>query len=229
MMRRAAAAALLAVCLAGAFAVLAPEAEADRHRHRDTPGDFDYYALILSWAPTFCEHEGHRRGDAQCDGDLSDSFILHGLWPQHKKGWPSNCYEGERPWIPRPVIDEMEGIMPSQGLVIHEYRVHGTCSGLGPEAFFDAAKTLYEKVAIPQVLKDPQADIMSSPRKLESAFLAANDWLTAPMISIVCRSGDFYEVQICFNKDLTPRDCGANQDQQRLCPLSRIDVPADPG
>jgi ribonuclease T2 len=228
-MRRILAASLLAFSLAGAVALFMPAAEAERHHHRGTPGDFDYYALVLSWAPTFCEHEGDRQGYEHCDGDLSNTFILHGLWPQHKKGWPSDCYEGERPWIPRSVIDEMEGIMPSQGLVIHEYRVHGTCSGLDPEEFFDAAKTLYQKVTIPKPLQDPPADIMSSPRRLEAAFMAANDWLTAPMISVDCRKGDFYEVQICFNKDLTPRDCGANQDQQKLCPLSQIDVPADPG
>lgn len=223
----------LAVCLvtglAACLALLAASAQAERHHRRDEPGDFEYYALVLSWAPTYCDHEGRRRGHDQCDGDLSDSFVLHGLWPQHKKGWPSECYEGRRPWIPRPVLDEMKGIMPSQGLVIHEYRVHGTCSGLGPEDYFDAARALYEKVAIPPALEDPQADLISSPRKIESAFMAANDWLTAPMISIACRSGDFYEVQICFDKDLTPRHCGANQDQQRLCQLPRIDVPADPG
>ena len=228
-MRKAVATSLAAILLSAGIALLTQAAQAERHRDRGTPGDFDYYTLVLSWAPTFCDHEGRRRGRDQCDGDLSDGFILHGLWPQYKKGWPSECYEGQRPWIPRSVLDDMEGIMPSQGLVIHEYRVHGTCSGLGPEAFFDAAKTLYEKIAIPPALDDPQADIMSSPRQIESAFMKANEWLSAPMISIVCRSGDFYEVQICFNKDLSPRDCGANQDQQRLCPLSRIDVPAGPG
>ncbi|MFD0986703.1 ribonuclease T2 family protein [Methyloligella solikamskensis] len=228
-MRKTISASLLAIALSAGFAVLSQAAQAERHHHRGTPGDFEYYALILSWAPTFCEHEGDRRGYQHCDGDLSNTFILHGLWPQHKKGWPSDCYEGERPWIPRSVLNEMEPIMPSQGLIIHEYRVHGTCSGLGPEAFFDAAKTLYEKVTIPKALKDPQADIMSSPRQIEAAFMKANDWLTAPMMSVVCRSGDFYEVQICFNKDLSPRECGANQDQHHLCPLSQIDVPADPG
>ncbi|ODA66921.1 ribonuclease I [Methyloligella halotolerans] len=227
MMRRVAVCAA-ALLLAGVVNLASP-ARADRHHERGTPGEFDYYALVLSWAPTFCDHEGRRRGDEQCDGNLSNGFILHGLWPQYSRGWPSDCYEGERPWIPRDVLDDMEGVMPSQGLAIHEYRVHGTCSGLDPKAFFGAAKSLYEKVEIPTALDDPQGDILSSPRKIEAAFLAANRWLTAPMISVVCRSGDFYEVQICFAKDLTPRACGANQDQQRLCPLSRIDVPADPG
>ena len=50
---------------------------------------------------------------------------------------------------PGPVADRMLDIMPSKRLVFHEYRKHGTCSGLGVDGYFDLARQLYEKVKIP--------------------------------------------------------------------------------
>ena len=47
------------------------------------------------------------------------------------------------------VIDEIRDIMPSKDLVIHEYRTHGTCSGLEPAQYFGLARGLYERVGMP--------------------------------------------------------------------------------
>ena len=38
----------------------------------------------------------------------------------------------------------MLDIMPSKRLIFHEYRKHGTCSGLGVDGYFDLARRLYE-------------------------------------------------------------------------------------
>src|SRR5262249_32295481 len=74
---------------------------------RNTPGSFDYYALVLGWAPSYCLSEGRLRRNAECEPDKPRAFVLHGLWPQHDKGWPEDCPIGKRPWVPSPVIDEM--------------------------------------------------------------------------------------------------------------------------
>ena len=112
---------LLALVLALAFSAgPAPGAE------RNTPGQFDYYALVLSWVPSYCRGKGKSREDAQCDAARRHTFLLHGLWPQHAKGWPADCFTGKRPWVPESVIAAMRDIMPSKNLVIHEYRTHGT-------------------------------------------------------------------------------------------------------
>ena len=47
----------------------------------------------------------------------------------------------------------MLDIMPSKKLVFHEYRKHGTCSGLGVDGYFDLARRLYEKVQDPAALR----------------------------------------------------------------------------
>ena len=41
----------------------------------------------------------------------------------------------KRPWVPQSVIDDIRDIMPSKNLIIHEYRAHGTCSGLEPAQY----------------------------------------------------------------------------------------------
>jgi ribonuclease T2 len=69
-------------------------------RHGE-PGNVDYYVLMLGWSPTYCLQEGRKRGDMHCNSERSDEFVMHGYyWPQYDKGWPEDCYMGQRPWIP---------------------------------------------------------------------------------------------------------------------------------
>jgi ribonuclease T2 len=66
---------------------------------RNTPGVFDYYALVLSWIPSYCRNEGRARNDGQCEASQRPAFRLHGLWPQYEEGWPEDCPIGKRPWV----------------------------------------------------------------------------------------------------------------------------------
>lgn len=193
-------------------------------RHAD-PGDIDYYALVLSWSPTHCLTEGRDRGDDQCDSTNREDFVLHGFWPQYDFGWPEDCYRGRRPWVPSDVIGEMDGIMPDKQIVIHEYKTHGTCSGLPPSAYFAAARKAYQQVTIPKTLDDPKTQRFLSPEAIEREFMAANDWLEPDMIAVTCRRGNLFDVRICFSNDIEPQACGENISQKRLCPLRRIAVP----
>jgi ribonuclease T2 len=61
---------------------------------RNTPGEFDYYVLVLGWAPSYCLTEGRLRRDAECNSAKPHAFVLHGLWPQYEKGWPEDCSIG---------------------------------------------------------------------------------------------------------------------------------------
>ena len=163
--------------LAAVVSMLGPAGAA-----QNVPGAFDYYVLVLNWMPTHCRTEG--RGRRECDGSKPHAFLLHGLWPQYDKGWPENCETAKRPWVPDKVIAEMRDIMPSKSLIIHEYRTHGTCSGLEPAQYFGVARELYERVAVPPKLMEP-AD-QASPEEIERAFVYANPWLTPDMIAVTC-------------------------------------------
>jgi ribonuclease T2 len=192
---------------------------------RNKPGAFDYYTLVLGWAPSYCRSEGRLRKDAECNAAKPRAFVLHGLWPQYDKGWPEDCPTAKRPWVPTQVIEEMRDIMPSKSLVIHEYRTHGICSGLDPAQYFGVARELYERVRVPASLLASESERIVSADEIESEFANANPWLKPEMISVSCRGENLLDVRVCFGRDLFPRRCGANENEKRLCPLSKIAVP----
>jgi ribonuclease T2 len=215
--------ALLALCLAAGPA-------AAQRTERSEAGQFDYYVLALSWSPTYCADAGDRRRDPQCDGRSGRpyAFVLHGLWPQHERGWPQDCKSGDRGWVPGQVADRMLDIMPSKRLVFHQYRKHGTCSGLGVDGYFDLARTLYGKVKIPpRFVKLTDERMFVGVGELVGDFLAANPDLKPDMLSVQCGGAGnrLKEVRVCFTRDGQFRTCGRNEDQRRLCSADRMYVP----
>jgi ribonuclease T2 len=180
--------------------------------------------LWLSWAPTHCLGESETRDGMQCDPDKPDDFVLHGFWPQYAQGWPEDCRTDERPWVPSAVIDDMRDIMPTKAIVIHEYRTHGTCTGLAPEDYFAMVRKAYGQVTIPAAFDAPKTQSFVSPDDVKNAFVAANNGIDADMIAVQCRRGNLFDVRICFSDDLEPRTCGAIFNQKALCPLQRITV-----
>jgi ribonuclease T2 len=227
-----------AIALAGISSQSA-SAQADRGGR---PGDFDYYVLTLSWSPTHCqskedrddEHDrggyGNRRGrsdsDEQCNGVRPYAFVLHGLWPQYeRRGWPEMCHTPERPWVDRDLINKMLDIMPSPKLVIHEYRTHGTCSGLSPRAYFDAARQLYRSVRIPERFSRLSEPVSLPPEDIKQAILDANPQLRPDMIEIACSRNLLRDVRICFTKDFSPRSCPQSELSRRLCSSRNVTLP----
>jgi ribonuclease T2 len=195
---------------------------------RNVAGQFDYYALVLSWSPSYCAEKGDR-DEQQCnrrDGRRY-SFVLHGLWPQYERGYPSACQLSRRPFVPDPVISSMLDIMPSRGLVIHEYRTHGTCSGLDPSRYFATAHRLFDGITIPERFRNPMQAQFVSPYDIRSEFLRANPNLTASMIAVACNGRDksLKEIHICYSKDGNPRACGQNENQNKLCSTDRVFIP----
>lgn len=201
----------------------------DRRDRKDVAGQFDYYTLVLSWSPTYCAARKSDRFDPQCDrrGGRPYAFVLHGLWPQYTRGFPERCWTRDRPFVPKRLINRMLDIMPSPKLVIHEYKKHGTCSGLGPKGYYDLSRRMFESVKIPERFAGPQKGQMISPEGLVDAFIKVNPGLRPDMLAVACRGAGnrLREVRICFSKSgkLTP--CGRNENQRRLCRAKRMFVP----
>ncbi|WP_414463276.1 ribonuclease T2 family protein [Hyphomicrobium sp. DY-1] len=200
----------------------------DDSDQRNVPGQFDYYALVLSWSPTYCSDQG-RDDDTQCnrrDGRRY-SFVLHGLWPQYDSGYPSNCRLPRRPFVPDPVINNMLDIMPSRGLVIHEYRAHGTCSGLNPMQYFALARRLFDGINIPERFNNPFESQILSAADVKRVFLQANPRFSPDMMTVVCggAGGMLREVRLCLTKDGAPRRCGQNETRRNLCTANQVFVP----
>jgi len=221
----------LGVMAEGALAQPPPYRQWDSYGSREhQPGDFDYFLLVLSWSPTYCADVGEERRDPQCSsvGGRPYAFVLHGLWPQYERGWPSNCRSPDRGYVPGPVADRMLDIMPSKRLVFHEYRTHGTCSGLGVDAYFELARQLYTKVHIPSRFASPVDERMTiAPGELIGEFVAVNPQLRPDMIAVVCGGAGnrLREVRICFDRGGALRACGRNEKQARLCSAERMYVP----
>lgn len=194
------------------------------------PGQFDYYVMALSWSPSYCASLQRDGYDPQChrrDGKRY-SFVLHGLWPQFERGWPQDCPTADRGFVPRQVANQMLDIMPSDKLVFHEYRKHGTCSGLGVDGYFKLSRDLFERVKVPEVLRnvsDPR--LFVSPQEIVQDFLKLNPEMKPDGIFVECGTPGprLKEVRICFDKEGKFRSCGRNESQNRLCSASRIYVP----
>ncbi|MEP3477286.1 MAG: ribonuclease T2 [Hyphomicrobiales bacterium] len=189
------------------------------------PGRFDYYDLVLSWSPTYCETAGKHKREPQCTSGRPYSFVLHGVWPQYKKGWPQSCRLKKNPWVSREVIQSMLDIMPSKGLIIHEYKKHGTCSGLTPEGYYKLSRQLYNSVKIPPRYQKPSKPMLLSPKEIENDFLIANPEMKPEMISIVCGKRRLKEIRICYDKGGKLTACGQNEYQKKLCRLPKVYLP----
>ena len=233
----AATALLLAVAALPASAQRAPDdgptmqrpSGADPRIIGGVPGRFDYYALVLSWSPTFCAENPRNAGDQQCGRrpDRPYAFVLHGLWPQYERGFPNSCPTPERPFVTERTISGMLDIMPSRPLVIHEYRKHGVCSGLGPEAYYDFARKLYQKVKIPARFQSPETNQMVDTAAVIGEFVSANPGLKPDMLAVSCGGpgNRLKEVRVCFSREGEYRACGGNENQRRMCGAPRVFVP----
>ncbi len=177
---------------------------------RNVPGQFDYYVLSLSWSPEHCAGPQGSRDRFQCGGERKFGFIVHGLWPQFERGWPESCGTGPGP--DRATIDEMMPIMPSPGLMRHEWQKHGTCSGLTPKQYFNRIRDTYRAIKVPPDYQQPPRQITVKPTDIEAKFVAANPGMTPQSIGIVCTgNGRFLqEVRICLDKNMKPRPCSAD-------------------
>ena len=170
-------------------------------------GEFDYYVLSLSWSPTWCALEGRAQDSPQCDRALG--WVLHGLWPQNERGWPSWCRTVERD-PSRSDTAAMADIMGTSGLAWHQWQKHGRCAGLSSRAYFETARAAFEAVEFPQVLQDLDRSVRVPASVIEEAFLEANPGWTRDMLTITCRDGRIQEARLCLTKDLEPRRCGAD-------------------
>lgn len=195
-------------------------------QNRGEPGRFDHYVLSLSWSPTYCEAQGDRAEPAQCERARPFAFVVHGLWPQYARGWPESC-QSPAPFVPEATLRSMLDIMPSRRLVLHEWRTHGTCSGLDPVAYFDAVRRAYKEVTIPDAFRQLDDYRTVTPAEVEAAFLKANPGLAPDMISVQCDSRRLSEVRICLNPALGFSSCP--EVDRRACRRPRIVMPPTRG
>lgn len=170
-------------------------------RSATAPGNFDFYVLALSWSPGFCATGGESKARQQCASGSGLGFVVHGLWPQYRHGYPSDCGNyGRSP--SRQALDSAEGVYPDRGLARYEWTKHGTCTGQSPTDYFADVRRAREAVAIPPGFAAPGGDQTWAPIDVARAFAAANPGLRVDEMAVTCRGGVFEEVRLCMSKDL---------------------------
>lgn len=178
-------------------------------------GEFDYYAMALSWSP---EHCAIKPGDReQCARKLG--FVLHGLWPQYQRGYPASC---TRERLDADMEQQFAGLYPSRFLYRHEWEKHGTCSGLSQEAFHQLASDLRQKVKIPAAYQSPEEPLRKNSFQLKADLASVNEWLAPDNITVACADGGRFlrEIYICINKqgtDAVPCSDEMQKRERRSC------------
>lgn len=177
------------------------------------PQNFDYYLLNLSWSPEFCHSHP---SDIQCA--QHSTFVLHGLWPENNNGsYPQNCSNAPGPSDPSQYSD----IYPDASLLQHEWKTHGTCSGLSPDAFFQLARKAFHSVAIPPTLNTLDRQISLPPAKILGLFTDANPAIPSASLAMTCGSNYLTAVEVCVDKSLNPVACSGI----RSCRANTVRIP----
>ena len=195
-------------------------------RRQNTPGQFDYYVLSLSWSPSFCEEAEERgsgrRSQAQCGG-RPFSFVVHGLWPQYERGFPSYC-QVPAPRLNRAIVGSMLDLMPSPRLIFHEWDRHGTCSGLSPHAYFETVRKARATVKIPDAFLAIGEPITVTPNEVTEAFIKANPGMSRANLAVACDNKRLTEIRVCISRDFSFHDCA--EASRRACRRDKIVMPA---
>ena len=195
-------------------------------RRQGEPGQFDFYVLALSWSPSYCEatqdRAPNRAPDQQCAG-RPFAFVVHGLWPQYERGFPSYC-QVPAPRLDRSIVGSMLDLMPSPRLIFHEWDQHGTCSGLSPHAYFENVRKARALVKIPADYLDLGKPITVTPDEVAEAFVKSNPGLSRVAMAVSCDRKRLTEVRVCLNKDFSFRDCA--EIGRRACRQESIAMPA---
>ena len=192
-----------------------------------SPGDFDYYLLSLSLAPSFCDTApgAARQKNECCDGAAADyqahPVTVHGLWPNKDSvsndQQPRYCSDEPAGRLPDSLYSNLKSYMPgvADGLENCEWSKHGVCSGLPYEQYYQAVVNLMSSIenAIGSTLRDN--NMLGAEVKLADlvAKIAEKDPSLASAITFDCKQtpardggqSRFYivEMRIYLSKDLS--------------------------
>jgi ribonuclease T2 len=168
---------------------------------------FDYFVLALSWSPDYCATDGSQDVQ-QCSIGKKLGFVLHGLWPQNKTGYPSSCSNEK---LSNTIKAQFPGLYPSDKLYDHEWEKHGTCTGLSPQQYMALAQQLKQSVIIPADFKSPPKAFRISVGDLKQAFTASNPDLDGASLAVNCSGSSRFlsELYVCFSRSGSFTPCSA--------------------
>lgn len=193
----------------GSIATIALQASGKKPQKNNKQPSFDYYMLVLSYAPDFCAQPSGDKDPRECGNGRHVGFVVHGLWPQGEttRG-PENC--GSASPVAQSTVQAMLHYFPTESLIQHEWKAHGTCSGLSPDGYFAAVQKARDSVKIPDDLT-PSSQQSMTPAEIGAKLGSANPGFPNTAFRASCYPDkELQEVRVCLNKDLSPRACGSS-------------------
>jgi ribonuclease T2 len=171
---------------------------------------FDYYMLVLSYAPDFCAQAGGNKDPRECGSGRNIGFIVHGLWPQGEVSrGPENCANASP--VSQAIVLATRDYIPIDSLIQHEWKTHGSCSGMNAADYFAQLRKARDAVKIPAEIDKPTRRVQLSPAEVQSKLAAANPNFPKTAFRTTCyRNAELQEIRVCLNKDGTPRACGSS-------------------
>ena len=181
---------------------------------------FDYYTFAISLTPAFCDQNPKWRNSVQCRERLPLS--VHGLWPERKQGrTPENCSGGALALSPT-LEKNLRGTMPDGSLRQYQWKKHGRCSGLAPEAYFAMIDREFMEMKWPDLLKPRGRDTIVERDVVLREIRRLNPGLPERGVMLRCEKGGrpplLNEIRICLDASGRPADCAANYRPN--CPVA---------
>ena len=181
---------------------------------------FDYYTFAISLTPAFCDQNPKWRNSVQCRERLPLS--VHGLWPERKQGrTPENCSGGVLALSPT-LEKNLRGTMPDASLRQYQWKKHGRCSGLAPEAYFAMIDREFMEMKWPDLLKPRGRDTIVERDVVLREIRRLNPGLPERGVMLRCEKGGrpplLNEIRICLDASGRPADCAANYRPN--CPVA---------
>ena len=192
---------IIALCFMGFWAMNGSAASDDEQQcDANVAGQFAYYKLAISRSKEWCIANRKNHYD-QC----SLEYTVHGLWPQCQTGYPQNCRVDFGVRSDYVNYKKLSKVIPSKYLIKHEWKKHGTCSGLKRSQYFAKAMEFWSSLHRPTVKPGKYTY-----QQLVKLWLQKNPKLTSESIELACdeesrkpRADDrtLDEIRICFSKD----------------------------
>ena len=95
-------------------------------------------------------------------------------------------------------------IYPDPGLLRHEWKTHGTCSGLSADAFFNLARQAEHSVAIPTELSTLDHQTSMPPAQILDLFAKTNPSFPRESLALSCGNNYLTAIEVCMSKTLQP-------------------------
>ncbi len=177
------------------------------------------YVLALSWSPTYCLQNQSKPGaKTQCDpNDLKKyRFIIHGLWPNAPKKRLGFCkiLPGESDYVSPKNIQKLFHFSPSASLIGHQWRKHGTCSGLKQDSYIEKTLAAYQRFRPPAFYQSLTKEKRIDAAQVKADFIDEYQkiGLTNESVRVVCDGNHLREVRICTDLELNPVTCSGKSD-----------------